>query len=153
MICVVAMLAFVLTWSPNYDPNPGNGACPAYCEFLAPDNDILFSEYEFPLQHNLLNFAGVVQTVLLVWGYSTTGSFVWPFWRGVHRFFLWTIPSYLFILPKTLDLVAVHIGWSNKAAYRYTEKAFGACRYAWKVTFFPSQWTAISVQVFRGCMA
>lgn len=38
MICVVIMLAFALTWSPEYDPNPGNGACPAYCEFTRPDN-------------------------------------------------------------------------------------------------------------------
>jgi hypothetical protein len=65
MICVVIMQAFTLTWSPQYEPKGGAGACPAHCAFSNSDVSTLFSEYEFPIQHTALNFAGTVQSFLL----------------------------------------------------------------------------------------
>jgi hypothetical protein len=138
MIAVVIMLGFALFWSPQYDPNPGNGACPAYCEFTMPVDESLFGEFEFPVQHNPLNFAGVMQTVLLIWGYSTTGAFVWPWWRRLWQILMWRIPGYIFVLPRIVTRVGLEVEWSRRAPYRYVERVFDGCVRAWKGLFFPS---------------
>jgi hypothetical protein len=86
MLGVVIMLAFALIWSPQYLPPAGNGGCPAYCAFTEPDASSMFSEPEFLVQHNARNFAGAVQTMLLIWGYSTTGQMIWSVWYHIHLF-------------------------------------------------------------------
>lgn len=68
LTCVVLMLGVALFWSPQCYPNPRNGVRQAYCEFTMPVDNSLFSEFEFPVQHKPLNFAGVMQSVLLIWG-------------------------------------------------------------------------------------
>ena len=78
MFGVIVMLAVALVWSPRYLPPSGNGGCPAYCAFIEPDVSNLLSEFEFFVQRTLLNFVGMVQTTLLIWGYSTTGQMIWP---------------------------------------------------------------------------
>jgi hypothetical protein len=147
MICVAVMLGFALFWGPQYDPNPGNGACPAYCEFIMPVDSNIFSEFEFPVQHNPLNFAGVMQSALLIWGYSTTGAFVWPLWRRFWGFLMWRLPGYVFVLPRILTRVGLELGWDRMASYRYIEWVFNCCKCIWKAVFFPSQGIAILIQV------
>jgi hypothetical protein len=147
MIAVVLMLGFALFWSPQYDPNPGNGACPAYCEFTMPVDSSLFSEFEFPVQHNPLNFAGVVQSFLLAWAYSTTGAFVWPLWRRCWRFLMWRLPRYIFVLPRILTCVGLEMEWGQRAPYRYIERVIDGFTHVWKLVIFPSQRIAITVQV------
>jgi hypothetical protein len=151
MICVVIMLAFTLTWSPQYDPKGGAGACPAHCAFSNSDVSTLFSEYEFPIQHTALNFAGIVQSFLLAWGYSTTGFFVAPFWYKFYRFWLWVLPGHVFRGSRMCCLWVVDQIWKQGRLHNLVEKLFDGLKIFWKVTFFPLPKTVIGVQVVSWC--
>jgi hypothetical protein len=151
MICVVTMLAFTITWSPQYEPEGGAGACPAHCAFSNSDVSTLFSEYEFPIQHTALNFASIVQSFLLAWGYSITGFFVAPFWYKFYRFWLWVLPGHVFRGSRMCCLWVVDQIWKQGRLHNLTEKLFDGLKIFWKVTFFPLPKTVIGVQVVSWC--
>lgn len=149
---VLVLLGFALTLSPQYIPSPGNGGCPAYCEFIRPDANSIFNEVEFFVQPNISNFASVVQTILLVWGYSTTGEMMWTPWYFIHRFFTWTLPGYVFRCVRWITLAGItRIYGANHDVM--TWKIFDWIRRSWKVIWFPSTRTAVIVQIFSWCFA
>jgi hypothetical protein len=78
VLCVIIFLAFALFWSSTFDSSPGVGACPAQCTFTHPDASIILSEFNLSSNHNIRNFAGLLQSALLTWGCSTAASFVVP---------------------------------------------------------------------------
>jgi hypothetical protein len=147
MVCVVIMLAFTLTWSPQYEPKAGMGACPAHCAFTHKDASTLLSEYELPIQHTALNFAGAVQTILLVWGYFTTGFFISPKWYWLYRHCLWIFPRYIFRYSRSFCLWTVDRIWKHGRAHGRVEKVFDWLKTLWKMVLFPLPKTVIGVQV------
>lgn len=150
MLGVVVMLTFALIWSPQYLPPAGSGGCPAHCALTEHDASSLFSEYEFPVQHTALNFAGEVQTILLIWGYSTTGQMIWSVWFHVHLFFTWTLPGYVFRAARWITCAGVtRMFGANQGAE--TEKNFGLIRRGWKIIWFPSTGTSIAIQILSWC--
>ena len=147
MVCVVIMLAFTLIWAPQYEPKAGMGACPAHCAFTHKDADALLSEFELPVQHTALNFASAVQTVLLVWGYFTTGLFISHKWYWLYRYCLWKFPRCVFRYSRSFCLWTVGRIWKHGRVHGRVEKAFGWLKSLWKMVLFPLPKTVIGVQV------
>lgn len=159
MFTVMVMLIFALTWSPQYDPPPGVGACYAQCAFTNQDEALMFSEYELPIHQTIFNYIAVLQTTLFYYGYATTGLFVFPFWHCIFRSLIWALPGYFFhfwgalpgyfsrflgiLVPRRLKRA-----WCESRSGPNPKALPDKARHVWKVVVFPSPRTAIFVQVF-----
>jgi hypothetical protein len=88
--------------------------------------------------------------IVIVWGYSTTGLFVAPYWWLIYTFFMWHIPIFCFKAVGYLADCApnsVKAGVSRWIPLSVWKKVSKVVSRVWQFIFFPSPTWSVVVQI------